>query len=86
MPAAKPKGGFIIPLFFTGALLGQIIPTNTVGLSQTLIFPMAMMFGVNASVTKTPIDSALVVSGMCGLPALAPALLRGFVHYWFPTA
>lgn len=71
------KGGFIIPLFFIGAVLGQLTPQNLPGLSQTLVFSMAMMVGINASVTKTPIGSALVVSGMCGLPALAPCLVAG---------
>lgn len=73
------KGGFIIPLFFIGAAFGHVVPSGFLGLSQSLVFSLSLMVALNTSVTKTPIGSALVVSGMCGLPVLAPCLIASLV-------
>lgn len=73
------KGGFIIPLFFIGAAFGQMIPSDWLGLTQPLIFSLSLMVAINTSVTKTPIGSTLVVSGMCGFPAIAPCLTAGLI-------
>ncbi len=76
------KGGFIIPLFFIGAAFSQVVPHAVPGWPHALVFSLATMVGINASVTKTPIGSALVVCGMCGLPALAPCLIAGLASLY----
>ncbi len=68
------KGGFIIPLFFMGACLGQaghaVFPHTNAG-----VLVSALMVACCVGVTKTPIGSVLVVTEMGGLPLLPTALI-----------
>ena len=67
------KGGFIIPLFFMGAALGQIAHHLVPTISEPLLMA-ATMAALCAGVTKTPLGSTLVVTEMAGL-ALLPVIL-----------
>lgn len=71
------RGGFIIPLFFVGAALGQVA-ARTFDLDPTLTM-VAMMAAVNVGVTKTPFGSTLVVAGMSGTRLLPTTLLASIV-------
>ncbi|MDE2292429.1 MAG: chloride channel protein, partial [Elusimicrobia bacterium] len=71
------RGGFIIPLFFIGAALGRFghalwPQTNAV------VLMAALMAATNTGVTKTPLGSTLVVTGMAGI-RLVPTTLAAAV-------
>jgi H+/Cl- antiporter ClcA len=67
------RGGFIIPLFFIGAALGRLLHIGFPGANE-IVLMTALMAAINTGVTKTPIGSMLVVTGMAGL-RLAPTTL-----------
>lgn len=72
------RGGFIIPLFFVGAVLGklggQLVPS-----AGEVVLAAALMAAINAGVTKTPLGSTIVVSEMAGLLVLPTTLLATMV-------
>jgi H+/Cl- antiporter ClcA len=67
------KGGFIIPLFFVGAAVGQAFHLLLPGTDPALMVTCGMVV-ICVGVTKTPLGSTLVVAGTTGF-ALAPMLL-----------
>jgi len=73
------RGGFIIPLFFLGVTLG-IIASRELHTDPTLTV-LALMAACNVGVTKTPLASALVVSGMAGVRVLPTTLLASVVAF-----
>jgi H+/Cl- antiporter ClcA len=75
------KGGFIIPLFFVGMAVGQAILVPMPGLGETAMVLTALMAATNASVTKTPIGSALVVCGMMASPTLPTTLVASLTAW-----
>src|SRR6202012_1298003 len=72
------KGGFIIPLFFMGACLGQ---AGHVVLPHTneAVLMAALMVACNVGVTKTPLGSVLVVTEMAGVALLPTTLIAAVV-------
>lgn len=74
------RGGFIIPLFFLGACLGQMILILVPGLNPALVM-VSCMAAINACVTRTPISTIILLSTMTGFHGLIPimfASLTGF--------
>lgn len=69
------RGGFIIPLFFTGYTVGWVI-ADWLSFDHPWMFVAATMVAANVAVTKTPLGSTLVVTEMSGL-ALGPATIIG---------
>jgi H+/Cl- antiporter ClcA len=73
-------GGFIIPLFFIGATLGQLahhgLPSTQAG-----VICAAIMAAANVGVTKTLLGSTLVVTEMGGLRLLPTTLLASVVAF-----
>ncbi len=69
------RGGFIIPLFFSGYALGWVVAT-WLSIDHTWMFVAATMVAANVAVTKTPVGSTLVVTEMSGL-ALGPVTIIG---------
>ena len=78
------KGGFIIPLFYLGSVLGLIlfsinlpfIPSHSVSLAI-----VACMASINAFVTRTPISTIILLSSLTGFDYFVPimfASLTGF--------
>jgi H+/Cl- antiporter ClcA len=71
-------GGFIIPLFFAGATLGQLthhaFATAPVG-----VVCAALMVAANVGVTKTMLGSTLVVTEMGGIHLLPTTLLAAVI-------
>lgn len=67
------RGGFIIPLFFTGYTIGWVV-ADWLAIDHPWMFVAATMVAANVAVTKTPIGSTLVVTEMSGL-ALGPATI-----------
>ena len=72
------KGGFIIPLFFIGACLGEaghiVFPNTNVAVLVT-----ALMVACNVGVTKTPLGTVLVVTEMAGISLLPTTLIAAVV-------
>jgi H+/Cl- antiporter ClcA len=72
--SAEWRGGFIIPLFFMGAALARAFHGLVPGTNEAVMIA-ALMAAANTGVTKTPIGSALVVSGMAGMRVLPTTLI-----------
>ncbi|WPP47985.1 chloride channel protein [Catalinimonas niigatensis] len=74
------RGGFIIPLFFLGACLGQMVLLFLPDLNDGLVI-VGCMAAINACVTRTPISTIILLSTMTGFHGLMPimfASLTGF--------
>ncbi len=72
------RGGFIIPLFFIGAALGRLWHMQFPE-SNEIVVICAFMAAINTGVTKTPLGTTLVVSGMAGLTVLPTTLLASLL-------
>ena len=74
------RGGFIIPLFFLGACLGQMVGILIPDLNTALLM-VSCMAAINACVTRTPISTIILLSTMTGFHGIIPimfASLTGF--------
>jgi H+/Cl- antiporter ClcA len=71
------RGGFIIPLFFLGVVLGTIVSRELH--TDRIVTMLAMMAACNVGVTKTPFGSTLVVAGMAGVVVLPTTLIAAIV-------
>lgn len=71
------RGGFIIPLFFVGFVLGRAADHVVPGHGWAIA--AALMVAANVGVTKTPLGSTLVVSEMAGLALLPTTLIAAMV-------
>ncbi|MER2997311.1 chloride channel protein [Pontibacter populi] len=74
------RGGFIIPLFFVGAITGLIINSLFPGQNLPLIL-VSCMAAINACVTRTPISTIILLSTLTGFHQFVPimfASLTGF--------
>ncbi|RFP63519.1 chloride channel protein [Hymenobacter lapidiphilus] len=74
------RGGFIIPLFFVGAVTGLILDQLFPGQNLALIL-VSCMAAINACVTRTPISTAVLLATMTGFHQFIPimfASLTGF--------
>lgn len=76
------RGGFIIPLFFTGATLGLIIHHifPSVNLSLAVISCMA---AINACVTRTPMSTTILLSTLTGFSYFIPIMFASLTGYFF---
>src|SRR6185437_9005874 len=72
------KGGFIIPLFFMGYVLGRALTPFLPGANE-IVLCTALMVACNVGVTKTPLASVLVVAGMSGLRLLPSMLIASVI-------
>lgn len=74
------RGGFIIPLFFTGACLGKAIAALFPDLNPALSM-ICTMAAINAAVTRTPISTSLLLAKLTSISTFTPimfASLTGF--------
>lgn len=71
-------GGFIIPLFFIGAALGEVTH-HAFGNARVGVLVAAFMAASNVGVTKTLLGSTLVVSEMGGMRLLPTTLLAATI-------
>lgn len=74
------RGGFIIPLFFVGACVGRAIH-GAVPSANEAVLVAGLMAATNATVTKTPLGSTLVVTEMGGLRLLPTSVLATMVAF-----
>ena len=66
------RGGFIFPLFFTGANLGLAIALAMPGFHPTIAM-LCCMAAVNVAITKTPISTSVILSVLSDT-ALVPVI------------
>ncbi len=75
------RGGIIIPLFFTGACLGKAIALLPLGGSATLAM-ICVMAALNATVTRTPISTTLLLAKLTGFSTFTPILFASVVGFF----
>lgn len=75
------RGGFIIPLFFTGACLGQAIAVLIPNLNPALA-TICTMAALNAAVTRTPISTTLLLTKLTSFSSLTPILFASLVGFF----
>ncbi len=68
------RGGFIIPLFFSGFAIGWTV-AQLLSIEHQWVFVAGTMVAANVGVTKTPIGSTLVVTEMAGFTMLPTTLI-----------
>ncbi len=72
------RGGFIIPLFFAGFVLGWAV-AGWLPIEHQWVFIASTMVAANVGVTKTPIGSTLVVTEMAGFTVLPTTVISALV-------
>jgi H+/Cl- antiporter ClcA len=79
------KGGFIIPMFFSGYCLGRAGAQFLPGHPNGVVLAVCLMVAINVGVTKTPLGSTLVVTEMVGMRLLPPALISGLLSFFLTS-
>ncbi len=73
--SSRWPGGFIIPLFFIGATVGQLTH-HAFAAAPLGVVCAALMVAANVGVTKTMLGSTLIIAEMGGLRLLPMARFR----------
>jgi H+/Cl- antiporter ClcA len=73
-------GGFIIPLFFIGATVGQLTH-HAFAAAPVGVICAALMVAANVGVTKTMLGSVLIVTEMGGLRLLPTTLIAATIAF-----
>ncbi|MDZ8226980.1 chloride channel protein [Nostoc sp. ChiVER01] len=76
------RGGFIIPLFFTGACIGKAVAVLIPGINPSLAM-ICTMAAINAAVTRTPISTTLLLSKLANLSPFTPILFASLIGFFF---
>ena len=78
------RGGFIIPLFFSGAALGLIIHAIFPETNFTLA-AVCCMAGINVCVTRTPMSTTILLATLTGFTHFIPILFASLTgHFLAP--
>ncbi|MBE9205383.1 chloride channel protein [Nostoc sp. LEGE 06077] len=75
------RGGFIIPLFFTGACIGKAVVVLIPGINPALAM-ICTMAAINAAVTRTPISTTLLLSKLTSFSPFTPILFASLVGFF----
>ncbi len=75
------RGGFIIPLFFTGACLGKAIAILIPGINPALAM-ICTMAALNAAVTRTPVSTTLLLTKLTNVSPLTPILFASLIGFF----
>jgi len=75
------RGGFIIPMFFTGACLGKALAILIPGLNPVLAM-ICTMAALNAAVTRTPVSTTLLLTKLTGFSPVTPLLFASLVGFF----
>lgn len=68
------RGGFIIPSFFLGAILGRALSLLLPGLNPSFAMLTAMA-ATNAGLLRTPMATVIILTSMSGVDSIPPLLL-----------
>lgn len=75
------RGGFIFPLFFTGASLGLAIAYGIPGVHPTIAM-LCCMAAINVAITKTPVSTSIILTVLSDtsiMPIIAIASFTSFL-------
>lgn len=75
------RGGFIIPLFFTGACIGKAIALFIPGLNPALAM-ICTMAALNSAVTRTPVSTTLLLSKLTNITPFTPILFASLIGFF----
>ena len=75
------RGGFIIPLFFTGACIGQAVAALMPGLNPALA-TICIMAALNSAVTRTPVSTTLLLTKLANVSPLTPILFASLIGFF----
>ncbi len=75
------RGGFIIPLFFTGACLGKAIVILLPGINPALAM-ICTMAALNAGVTRTPVSTTLLLTKLTNVSPFTPILFASLIGFF----
>lgn len=75
------RGGFIIPLFFTGACIGKAVGLLIPGINPALAM-ICTMAAINAAVTRTPISTTLLLSKLTNFSPCTPILFASLIGFF----
>lgn len=75
------RGGFIIPIFFTGACIGKAIAILIPGMNPALAM-ICTMAALNAAVTRTPVSTTLLLSKLTNFAPFTPILFASLVGFF----
>lgn len=75
------RGGFIIPIFFTGACLGKAIALLIPGINPALAM-ISTMAALNAAVTRTPVSTTLLLAKLANFAPFTPILFASLVGFF----
>lgn len=76
------RGGFIIPLFFSGAVLGIIIHQIFPGVNLSLAM-ICCMAAINSCVTRTPMSTTILLATLTGFSYFIPVMFASLTGYFF---
>jgi H+/Cl- antiporter ClcA len=75
------RGGIIIPLFFIGACLGKAASLINPAFDETLAM-ICIMASLNATVTRTPISTTLLLAKLTGFSPFTPILFASVIGFF----
>lgn len=75
------RGGFIIPIFFTGACLGKAVAALIPGMNPALAM-ICTMAAFNAAVTRTPVSTTLLLTKLTSVSPFTPILFASLVGFF----
>lgn len=75
------RGGIIIPLFFTGACLGEALADISTGVNSAFA-TICIMAALNATVTRTPVSTNILLSKLTGFSLLTPILFASLTGFF----
>ena len=75
------RGGFIIPIFFTGACIGKAAAALIPGMNPALSM-ICTMAALNAAVTRTPVSTTLLLTKLTNVSPLTPILFASLVGFF----
>lgn len=75
------RGGFIIPLFFTGACIGKALAALIPALNPALAM-ICTMAALNAAVTRTPVSTTLLLAKLTGVTPFTPILFASLTGFF----
>ena len=74
------RGGFIFPLFFTGASLGLAIAYGFPAIHPTIAM-LCCMAAINVAITKTPISTSIILSVLSDTSILPIVAIASFTSF-----
>jgi H+/Cl- antiporter ClcA len=75
------RGGFIIPLFFTGACIGKAVAISIPGTNPVLAM-ICTMAALNAAVTRTPVSTTLLLTKLTNVSPFTPILFASLMGFF----